>query len=64
MRIEFVYTLQGMEVTMFSKRTDGDMVNLGTLIFADSTGDRLDLLKVFRDQTHFIFREVEQHATY
>ena len=54
MRIEFIYTLQGMEVTLFSKRTDGDMVNLGKLIFADSAGERPDLLKAFRAQTHFV----------
>jgi|FreactcultureFD7_1027221.scaffolds.fasta_scaffold27299_3 hypothetical protein len=58
MRIEFIYTLQGMEVTLFSKRTDGDMVNLGKLIFADSAGERPDLLKAFRAQTHFCFHEV------
>lgn len=58
MRIEFIYTLQGMEVTLFSKRTDGDMVNLGKLIFTDSAGERPDLLKALQAQTHFCFHEV------
>jgi hypothetical protein len=51
--IKFEYILQGTELTLFSKRTDGDIVRLGTLDFTSSSGKRLDLLQAFIEETQF-----------
>ena len=57
MKTKFVADIQGSKATIFSKEAgpgapdDGAMVNLGSLVFTDSAGDRPDLLKSFLTET-------------
>ena len=50
MTLRFIYVQDGMKLTIFSERSDGDTVNLGELVFTDSAGDRPDLIEAFLSQ--------------
>ena len=50
---EFRYVLNGMQLLLVSRNPNGEVIQLGKLLFSDMRGDRPDLLQLFLSRTGF-----------